>query len=132
MPIIITDEVEKNILLRTYASNINKRSLKNFIKKKGYGDGGGGYMAIFFKSDLEEDLYMTQVELEIDISQFKDNQVLLDVDPPAAPVNEQLIIDFDEFYNYLAKVVDERISESPEDKEEYQELLAKVKTALEL
>ena len=130
MPIIITDEVEKNILLRTYASNINKRSLKNFIKKKGYGD--GGYMAIFFKSDLEEDPYMTQVELEIDISQFKDKQVLLDVDPPAAPVSEQLIIDFDEFYNYLAEVVDERIAESPEDKEEYQELLKRVKSTLEV
>jgi hypothetical protein len=42
------------------------------------------------------------------------------------------ISDFDEFYNYLVEVVDERISENPEDKVEYQELLAEVKIALEL
>ena len=45
---------------------------------------------------------------------------------------ENVYSDFDEFYNYLAEVVDERISESPEDKEEYEQLLAEVKIALEL
>ena len=45
---------------------------------------------------------------------------------------ENVYIDFDEFYNYLVEVVDKKISENPEDKVEYQELLAKIKIALEL
>ena len=44
----------------------------------------------------------------------------------------KLHLHFAEFYNYLVEDVDKRISENPEDKVEYQELLAKIKIALEL
>ncbi|GFH41461.1 hypothetical protein Hs30E_00120 [Lactococcus hodotermopsidis] len=128
MALIVTNQEERHILLRTYASNINKNSLKEFSKKSGYGDGGGGYMAIFFKADLEEDPYEFQQEL----SEIKDNQVLLNADPPAAPVEENLYLNFDEFYDYLVEVVNERIAETPSDKAEYEHLLSEVKTALGL
>lgn len=85
-------------------------------------------MELIFKEVLIDDPYEYQQEL----SEIKDRQVLLSAIPPAAPVEENLYLDFDEFYNYLAEVVDERISESPEGKEEYEQLLAEVKIALEL
>ena len=128
MPITVLDEKEKETLLIGYKTFIHKRSLKEFAKKIGYGDDGGGYMELMFKEVLIDDPYEYQQEL----SEIKDRQVLLSAIPPAAPVEENLYLDFDEFYNYLAEVVDERISESPEDKEEYEQLLAEVKIALEL
>ncbi|GFH41463.1 hypothetical protein Hs30E_00140 [Lactococcus hodotermopsidis] len=131
MAITVTDEIEKKSLLIGYKWNINKRSLKAFAKKSGAGDGGGGYMAISFKEEFEDDPYMA-VELGIDINQFPDNQVLLNAAPPAAPVEENLYLNFDEFYAYLVEVVNERIAETPSDKAEYEHLLSEVKTALGL
>ncbi|GHU36702.1 hypothetical protein FACS1894192_03890 [Bacilli bacterium] len=128
MPITVVDEIEKKSLLIGYKWNINKRSLKEFAKKSGYGDGGGGYMAIFFKADMEEDMYEFQQEL----SEIKSNQILLWATPPAAPEEENLYLDFDEFYDYLVEVVDERIAETPSDKAEYEQLLSEVKIALGL
>ncbi|MDN6069843.1 MAG: hypothetical protein L0I48_01480 [Lactococcus plantarum] len=133
MTITITDEIEKKSLLIGYKTFIYKRSLKAFAKKSGYGDDGGGYMGIFFKADLEEEPYEFQQEL----SEIKNNQVVLNVSYPATisdakDAEEVVYIDFDEFYDYLVEVVDERISETPSDKAEYEQLLSEVKTALGL
>ena len=90
-------------------------------------------MDVLFKKDLEEDLYSYQQELK----EIQDNQVVIHAYYPATisdskNAEEVLYLNFDEFYNYLVEVVDKRIVESPEDKEEYQELLEKVKATLEL
>ena len=127
---VITDLKEKESLLGTYFSLINKRSLKYFTQILAYGD---DFIGVYLKKYLEQDPYEFQREL----SEIKDRQLLLLALYPATisdekDAEEAVYIDFDEFYTYLTEVVDERIAESPEDKAEYQELLAEVKTALEL
>ncbi|GFH43229.1 hypothetical protein Hs30E_17800 [Lactococcus hodotermopsidis] len=125
MALIVTNQEERRILLRTYASNIDKRSLKMFSKKIGYGN---DFIGIYSKEDMEEDPYEFQNEL----SEIKSNQILLWAKYPAAPVEENLYLNFDEFYAYLVEVVNERIAETPSDKAEYEHLLSEVKTALGL
>ena len=127
---IITDTKEKENILLTFSHNVKISSLKEYVNKTGYGD---DFMDVLFKKDLEEDLYSYQQELK----EIQDNQVVIHAYYPATisdskDAEEVLYLNFDEFYNYLVKVVDKRIVESPEDKEEYQELLEKVKATLEL
>ena len=127
---IITDTKEKENILLTFSHNVKISSLKEYVNKTGYGD---DFMDVLFKKDLEEDLYSYQQELK----EIQDNQVVIHAYYPATisdskDAEEVLYLNFDEFYNYLVEVVDERISESPEDKEEYEQLLAEVKIALEL
>ncbi|GHU36719.1 hypothetical protein FACS1894192_03940 [Bacilli bacterium] len=133
MYIKITDIKEKEWLLGKYSYNIKLRSLKAFAKKSGYGDGGGGYMGIYFKADLEEDPYEFQQEL----SEINDNQIVLFANYPTTisddkDAEEVVYLTFDEFYDYLVEVVDERIAETPSDKAEYEQLLSEVKIALGL
>ncbi|WP_394206139.1 hypothetical protein [Lactococcus chungangensis] len=127
---IITDTKEKENILLTFSHNVKISSLKEYVNKTGYGD---DFMDVLFKKDLEEDLYSYQQELK----EIQDNQVVIHAYYPATisdskDAEEVLYLNFDEFYNYLVEVVDKRIVESPEDKEEYQELLEKVKATLEL
>lgn len=127
---IITDTKEKENILLTFSHNVKISSLKEYVNKTGYGD---DFMDVLFKKDLEEDLYSYQQELK----EIQDNQVVIHAYYPATisdskNAEEVLYLNFDEFYNYLVEVVDKRIVESPEDKEEYQELLEKVKATLEL
>jgi hypothetical protein len=129
MYIKIIDEQEKRALLKNYSVFINKTALRKFAKKSGYGQ---EYEGVTFKENM-----IPEWEWEQELNDIKDNQVVLQVVYPATisdnkEAEENVYLDFDEFYNYLAGVVDERIAESPEDKAEYQELLAEVKTALEL
>ncbi len=121
----VTDPEEKEILLRTFASHINKSSLKEFSKKQGY---GREYTIILFKEDLEEDEYAFLQEL----TEIKENQVLLNATPPAAPKEENLYLDFDEFYAYLATEVEKRIQAEPVEEKEYLKLLAAVRDTLGL
>jgi hypothetical protein len=56
-------------------------------------------------------------EWEQELNDIKDNQVFLQVVYPATisddkNAEENVYIDFDEFYNYLVEVVDKRISEN--------------------
>ncbi len=127
---IITDTKEKENILLTFSHNVKISSLKEYVNKTGYGD---DFMDVLFKKDLEEDLYSYQQELK----EIQDNQVVIHAYYPATisdskDAEEVLYLNFDEFYNYLVEVVDKKISENPEDKVEYQELLAKIKIALEL
>ena len=127
---IITDTKKKENILLTFSHNVKISSLKEYVNKTGYGD---DFMDVLFKKDLEEDLYSYQQELK----EIQDNQVVIHAYYPATisdskDAEEVLYLNFDEFYNYLVEVVDKRIVESPEDKEEYQELLEKVKATLEL
>ena len=129
MYIKIIDEQEKRALLKNYSVFINKTALRKFAKKSGYGQ---QYEGVTFKENM-----IPEWEWEQELNDIKDNQVVLQVVYPATisddkNAEENVYIDFDEFYNYLVEVVDKRISENPEDKVEYQELLAKIKIALEL
>ncbi|NLH36273.1 MAG: hypothetical protein GX453_09710 [Lactococcus chungangensis] len=129
MYIKIIDEQEKRALLKNYSVFINKTALRKFAKKSGYGQ---EYEGVTFKENM-----IPEWEWEQELNDIKDNQVVLQVVYPATisddkNAEENVYIDFDEFYNYLVEVVDKRISENPEDKVEYQELLAKIKIALEL
>ena len=129
MYIKIIDEQEKRALLKNYSVFINKTALRKFAKKSGYGQ---EYEGVTFKENM-----IPEWEWEQELNDIKDNQVVLQVVYPATisddkNAEENVYIDFDEFYNYLVEVVDKRIVESPEDKEEYQELLEKVKATLEL
>ena len=129
MYIKIIDEQEKRALLKNYSVFINKTALRKFAKKSGYGQ---EYEGVTFKENM-----IPEWEWEQELNDIKDNQVVLQVVYPATisddkNAEENVYIDFDEFYNYLVEVVDKRISENPEDKEEYQELLEKVKATLEL
>lgn len=125
---VITDPEERKLLINKALWLTNKRSLKEFAQKSGYGD---GFMTILFKEDLEDDLYSFSKEAE----EIKDNQVVLMVDYPATisddkEVHEDVYLDFDEFYDYLVDEVNRKIKESPNEKIEYEELLANVKAAL--
>ena len=129
MYIKIIDEQEKRALLKNYSVFINKTALRKFAKKSGYGQ---EYEGVTFKENM-----IPEWEWEQELNDIKDNQVVLQVVYPATisdnkNAEENVYIDFDEFYNYLVEVVDKKISENPEDKVEYQELLAKIKIALEL
>ena len=129
MYIKIIDEQEKRALLKNYSVFINKTALRKFAKKSGYGQ---EYEGVTFKENM-----IPEWEWEQELNDIKDNQVVLQVVYPATisddkNAEENVYIDFDEFYNYLVEVVDKRISENPEDKVEYQELLAKIKISLEL
>ena len=129
MYIKIIDEQEKRALLKNYSVFINKTALRKFAKKSWYGQ---EYEGVTFKENM-----IPEWEWEQELNDIKDNQVVLQVVYPATisddkNAEENVYIDFDEFYNYLVEVVDKRISENPEDKVEYQELLAKIKIALEL
>ncbi|GHU36692.1 hypothetical protein FACS1894192_03850 [Bacilli bacterium] len=128
MKIIVIDEEEKKSLIRMYFYGITTRELKRFSKKQGYGD---DFMAIHFKEYLEEDPYEFQQEL----SEIKDNQVLLWARYPAISEKNSetnVYLNFDEFYGYLEESVNERIAETPSDKAEYEQLLSEVKIALGL
>ena len=129
MYIKIIDEQEKRALLKNYSVFINKTALRKFAKKSGYGQ---EYEGVTFKENM-----IPEWEWEQELNDIKDNQVVLQVVYHATisddkNAEENVYIDFDEFYNYLVEVVDKKISENPEDKVEYQELLAKIKIALEL
>ena len=129
MYIKIIDEQEKRALLKNYSVFINKTALRKFAKKSGYGQ---EYEGVTFKENM-----IPEWEWEQELNDITDNHVGLQVVYPATisddkNAEENVYIDFDEFYNYLVEVVDKRISENPEDKVEYQELLAKIKIALEL
>lgn len=125
MAFSVIDPKEKERLLRTFADNIHKSSLREFSKKHGYGD---GYLRILFKEDLEEDEYKYLQES----TEIKENQVLLNATPPAAPKEENLYLDFDEFYVYLATEVEKRIQAEPAEEKEYLKLLAAVRDTLGL
>ncbi len=125
MAVSVIDPKEKERLLRTFADNIHKSSLREFSKKHGYGD---GYLRILFKEDLEEDEYKYLQES----TEIKENQVLLNAIPPAAPKEENLYLDFDEFYAYLATEVEKRIQAEPAEEKEYLKLLAAVRDTLGL
>ncbi|GHU36696.1 hypothetical protein FACS1894192_03870 [Bacilli bacterium] len=134
MYITLTDTKEKEWLLGKYSYNIKLGSLKCFSQKLGYGD---DFMGVLFKNELEDDPYMTQTELGIDINRVDDNQILLTADYPATisddkNAQEMIFMHFDEFYGYLVEIVNERIAETPSDKAEYEQLLSEVKTALGL
>ena len=125
MAVSVIDPKEKERLLRTFADNIHKSSLREFSKKHGYGD---GYLRILFKEDLEEDEYKYLQES----TEIKENQVLLNAIPPAAPKEENLYLDFDEFYAYLATEVYKRIQVEPAEEKEYLKLLVVIKDTLGL
>lgn len=125
MAFSVIDPKEKERLLRTFADNIHKSSLREFSKKHGYGD---GYLRILFKEDLEEDEYKYLQES----TEIKENQVLLNAIPPAAPKEENLYLDFDEFYAYLATEVYKRIQVEPAEEKEYLKLLVVIRDTLGL
>lgn len=125
MRTVVTEEKEKETLLIGYRAFVNKRSLIEFSKKSGYGQ---EFIVVLFKEDLEDDLYSFSNELK----EMKDNQVILMADPPASLIEENLYLDFDEFYDYLVDAVNRKIKKNPDEKDEYEQLLENVKIALEV
>lgn len=130
MRIIITDDNNKKILLSRFKNLINKKRLSEFAQKSGYY--GDGFMALIFKEEMVSDW-----KWEEELADMKDKQVLLLAEYPATnsedkDSEENLYLDFDEFYDYLAEVVREKIEENPEEKEEYNRLLKDIKIALEV
>lgn len=130
MRIIITDDNNKKILLSRFKNLINKKRLSEFAQKSGYY--GDGFMALIFKEEMVSDW-----KWEEELADMKDKQVLLLAEYPATnsedkDSEENLYLDFDEFYDYLAEVVREKVEENPEEKEEYNQLLTDIKIALEV
>lgn len=130
MRIIITDDNNKKILLSRFKNLINKKRLSEFAQKSGYY--GDGFMALIFKEEMVSDW-----KWEEELADMKDKQVLLLAEYPATnsedkDSEENLYLDFDEFYDYLAEVVREKVEENPEEKEEYNRLLKDIKIALEV
>ncbi|GHU36708.1 hypothetical protein FACS1894192_03910 [Bacilli bacterium] len=123
---IIIDEEEKSSLIKMYFYGVTATVLKQFIKKQGYGD---DFMAITFQEEMDP------YEFKQELSEIKDNQVLLWAQYPAISEKDSetnIYLDFDEFYGYLEESVNERIAETPSDKAEYEQLLSEVKIALDL
>lgn len=117
MYILVTDNEEREILLKTFSGSVNKTCLEHFVQKEGYGN---DFIRILFKDDLDE--YEDQEELK----EIGTNRVVLFAEYPAAPKDEKMYLTFEELYSYVS----EAIQENYENDSEIQELLLKLKEEL--
>lgn len=119
MCILVVDDKEKKILLKTFSGLVNKTCLEHFTQKHGYGD---DFIAILFKDNL--DAYEDQEELK----EIGDNRVVLFAEYPAAPIDEKFYLTFEELYEYVKQIIQEKYTND----QEMQNLLLKMKQALNI
>lgn len=116
---LVTDMQEKETLLKTFSSSINRTCLEHFTEKNGYGN---DFIAILFKDNLDE--YEDQEEL----NEIGSNRVILLAEPPAAPIEEKMYLTYEELYSYVKGIVQKNFKNDSE----IQALLSKLKKKLNL
>lgn len=94
MYILVTDNKEKESLLQTFSSLVNKTCLEHFLQRNGYGD---DFIRILFKDNLDE--YEDQEE----VREIGTNRVVLFAEYPAVAKDEKMYLTFKELYNYVSE-----------------------------
>ncbi|WP_317635178.1 hypothetical protein [Xylocopilactobacillus apicola] len=123
--IVITDKKEIDRIVSYYSGFLMYSTsywLELLAKKKGAGEEGVG---VSFKGDLDEyDMYQLPKLLD-------DHHVLAELYAPIVEVDEIAYLDFETFYDYVAKTVQDILEEEPE-RTELIPLLMNVKKSLGL
>ncbi|MGX7418422.1 hypothetical protein ACWOFR_06410 [Carnobacterium gallinarum] len=102
---LITDKLEKEKIVNQFYFLLGgyiEDFMMKFLNKESF---RLDLMAVFFKSDLDEE------DDEEELQEIKDNQILLVSEYPASPTDAKAYYYYDEFYTYLKRYIEENYNE---------------------